>query len=190
MIVHAASDFRVGMGKQISICAPLYGKNRVRDLPRFDAHCKEKRRLFRTAVQDGQAVHACKFAKKEYSVQTRRAKRAYTKYQKAAFLDKLFNKNPELHAMLRQPKCTQPTPLMQPAWNAYLNWHFRPSAARGVQPRGLGVGSGLSARLRHGGAAWTYPPPQKFCYNKVLRMIGCLLLTLLIPRVATPCLPW
>jgi len=90
--------------------------------------------------------HACKFAKKEYRVQTRRAKRAYTKYQKAAFLDKLFNKNPELHAMLRQPKCTQPTPLTQPAWNAYLNQHFRPSAARGVRPRGLGVGSGLSAR--------------------------------------------
>ena len=35
------------------------------------------------------AVHACKFAKKEYRVQTRRAKRAYTEYQKAAFLDKL-----------------------------------------------------------------------------------------------------
>ena len=48
--------------------------------------------------------------------------------------------------MLRQPKCTQPTPLTQPAWNAYLNQHFRPSAARGVQPQGLGVGSGLSAR--------------------------------------------
>ena len=102
MIVHAASDFRVGMGKNISVCAPLRGKNRVCDPPWFDAHCKEKRRLFRTAVQDGQAVHACKFAKKEYRVQTRRAKRAYTKYQKAAFLDKLFNKNPELHAMLRQ----------------------------------------------------------------------------------------
>jgi len=56
MIVHAASDFRVGMGKQISVCAPLCGKNRVRDLPWFDAHCKEKRRLFRTAVQGGQAV--------------------------------------------------------------------------------------------------------------------------------------
>jgi hypothetical protein len=70
---------------------------------------RSKRRLFRTAVQDGQAVHACKFAKKEYHVQTRQAKRAYTKYQKAAFLDKLFNKNPELHAMLRQPKCMQPT---------------------------------------------------------------------------------
>jgi hypothetical protein len=65
---------------------------------------------------------------------------------KAAFLDKLFNKNPELHAMLRQPKCTQPTPLTQPAWNAFFIQHFRPSAARGVQLRGLGLGSGLSAR--------------------------------------------
>ena len=55
-------------------------------------------------MQDGQAVHACKFVNKEYCVQTRRAKRAYTKYQMAAFLDKLFNKNPELHAILRQPK--------------------------------------------------------------------------------------
>ena len=66
MIVHAASKFRVGMGK--CVCAPLCGKNGVRDQPWFDAHCKEKRRLFRTAVQDGQAVHACKFAKKEYRV--------------------------------------------------------------------------------------------------------------------------
>ena len=48
----------------------------------------------------------------------------------------------------------------KPAWNAYLNRHFRPSAARGVRPRGLGVGSGLSARdmvvplgLNH------HPPP-------------------------------
>jgi hypothetical protein len=30
MIVHAASDFRVGMGKNNSVCAPLCGKNRVR----------------------------------------------------------------------------------------------------------------------------------------------------------------
>jgi hypothetical protein len=120
MIVHAASNFRVGMGKQISVCGPLCGKNRVRDPPWFDAHCIEKRRLFRTAVQGGQAVHVCKSAKKEYRVQMRRAKRAYTKYQKAAFLDKLFNKNPELHAMLRQPKYTQPMPLTQPAWHAYL----------------------------------------------------------------------
>jgi len=33
-------------------------------------------------------------------------------------------------------------------------------------------------------------PPTKFCYNKVLRTIGCLLLTLLIPLVAIPCLLW
>jgi hypothetical protein len=32
--------------------------------------------------------------------------------------------------------------------------------------------------------------PHKFCYNKVLKIIGCLLLTLLIPLVAIPwCLP-
>jgi hypothetical protein len=83
----------------------------------------------------------------------------------------------------------QPTPLTQPAWNAYLNLHFRPSAARGVQPQRLGVGSGLSARdmvvpLKRN------PPPQTFCYNKVLRMIGSLPLTLLIPLVAIQCLPW
>ena len=111
-------------------------------------------------MQVGQAVHACKFAKKEYRVQTRRAKRAYTKYQKAAFLDKLFNKNPELHAMLRQPKCTQPTPLTQPAWNAYLNQHFRPSAARGVRSRGLGMGSGLSARDMVVPLGRNHPPPE------------------------------
>ena len=152
-------------------------------------YCKEKRRLFRTAVQDGQAVHACKSAKKEYRVQTRRAKRAYTKYQKVACLDKLFNKKTELHDMLRQPKCTQPTPRTQPGWNAYLYQHFRPPAARGVQPRGLGVGSGLSARDK-AVPLGRNTPPQKLCYNKVLRMIGCLLLTQLIPLVAIPCLPW
>ena len=38
------------------------------------------------AVQVGQAGHACKFAKKEYRVQTRRSKRAYTKYQKAGVI--------------------------------------------------------------------------------------------------------
>ena len=56
-----------------------------------------------------------------------------------------YSTKTELHAMLRQPKCTQSTPLTQPAWNAHLNCHFRPPAARGVLPRGLGVGSG-SAR--------------------------------------------
>ena len=113
-------------------------------------------------MQDGQAAHACKLLKtstvckrNELSVRL-----LSTKYQKAAFLDKLFNKNPELHAMLRQPKCTQPTPLTQPAWNAYLNRHFRPSATRGVRPRGLGVGSGLSARTWWCRLDVAPPPPE------------------------------
>ena len=54
----------------------------------------------------------------------------------------------------------QPTPLTQPAWNAYLNRHFRPSAARGVQLRGLGVGSGLSARDMAVLLGHTPPPPE------------------------------
>jgi len=42
---------------------------------------------------DGPAVHACHFAIKEYRVQTRRAKRAYNKYQKAAFLQVIQQKS-------------------------------------------------------------------------------------------------
>ena len=76
-----------------------------------------------------------------------------------------FNKKPELHAMLHQPKCTQPTPLTQPAWNAYLNRRFRPPAARGVQLRGLGLGSGLSARDM-AVLLGRNPPPSKFCYKQ------------------------
>jgi len=119
----------------------------------------------------------------------KRDERAYTKYQKAAFLDKLFNKKPELHAMLRQPKCTQPTPLTQPAWNAYLNRHFRPSAARGVRPRGLGVGSGLSAR------DMVVPLERNPLPTEVLLQQGAQndwmpAPDILIPLVAIPCLPW
>ena len=128
----------------------------MHDPPWFDVHCKEKRRLFRTAVQDSQAVHACNFAKKESRAQTRRAKRVYTQCQKVAFLDKLFNKNPELHAILRQPKCTQPT---QPAWNAYHNRHFRPPAAK-VCNREV-WGWGVAYQLETWRCRLDVPPPPR-----------------------------
>jgi hypothetical protein len=54
---------------------------------------------------------------------------------------------------------------MQPAWNAYLNRRFRPPAARGVQLRGLGLGSGLSARDM-AVLLGRNPPPSKFCYKQ------------------------
>jgi hypothetical protein len=37
-----------------------------------------------------------------------------------------YSKDFEVHAVLRRSKCTQPTPLAQLMWNAYLNAHFRP----------------------------------------------------------------
>ena len=128
--------------------------------------------------------------KKVYRVQTRRAKRAYTKYQKAAFLDKLFNIKPELHAMLRQHKCTQPTPLTQPAWNAYLNQHFRPSAARGVQPRGLGVGSGLLSARDMAVLLGRNHRPQEVLLQQGAQNEWMPAPDTIDPLEAVPCLPW
>jgi hypothetical protein len=76
MIVHAAcASKRIWVTNQCLYFITV--SKGVCDLPWFDILCKEKRRLFRVAVQGGQAVHACKFAKNEYRhVQTRRAERA------------------------------------------------------------------------------------------------------------------
>ena len=122
--------------------------------------------------------------KKVYRVQTRRAKRAYTKYQKVACLDKLFNKKTELHDMLRQPKCTQPT---QPAWNAYHNRHFRPPAAK-VCNREV-WGWAVAYQLETWRCRLDVTPPPEVLLQQGAQ-IGSLLLSLLIPLVATPCLPW
>ena len=147
MIVHAASDFKwVWVNKSVSVllcvvkieCATCLGLTPIakRSDVCLGQRCRVVRRSGCTCVQ------FCE--KKEYHVQTRRAKRVYTKYQKAAFLDKLFNKNPELHAMLRQPKCTQPTTLTQPVWNDYLNGHLAfPS-----------ISSKRCATARSGGGEW------------------------------------
>eukprot|EP00983_Pelagomonas_calceolata_P001799 60524-Pelagomonas_calceolata.AAC.1 len=46
MLVHAATDYRVGMSKNISVCAPLRA-SRIGSCypPRFDAVCKQKRKV-------------------------------------------------------------------------------------------------------------------------------------------------
>mmetsp|Transcript_26797 Transcript_26797/g.72348 ORF Transcript_26797/g.72348 Transcript_26797/m.72348 type:complete len:767 (-) Transcript_26797:740-3040(-) len=160
MIVHAATDYRVGMSKNISVCAPLRA-SRIgsRYPPWFDAVCKQKRKVFREAVQSGQAEHACKFAHKHFRATARRAKRAYTKHQKAEFLGRLYSKNPELHAMLRQPKRAQTTPLAEPAWVVYLNEHFRPATHHQPQ-RPLHGRQGLSAREIAVPLGRNHPPPE------------------------------
>eukprot|EP00983_Pelagomonas_calceolata_P005962 198293-Pelagomonas_calceolata.AAC.1 len=48
------------MSKNISVCAPLRASRfGYRYPPWFDAVCKQKRQVFRDAVQSGQAEHAC-----------------------------------------------------------------------------------------------------------------------------------
>eukprot|EP00983_Pelagomonas_calceolata_P027961 876585-Pelagomonas_calceolata.AAC.1 len=63
------------------------------------------------AVKSGQAVHACRYLKKEYKEQTRRARRAQVKYQKAVFLDRPHRHMPDIHELMRKPKKSHPTPI-------------------------------------------------------------------------------
>jgi exonuclease III len=160
MIVHAATDYRVGMSKSVSVCAPWRdGRIGSRYPPWFDAMCKEKMSNFRKAVQTGFAVHACQFARRQFRTTARRAKRAYTKRQKAEFLGRLYSKDPGLHAMLRHPKRAQITSLAEPAWVAYLNEHFRPSSHQRLQRSHHGR-QGLSAREVAVPLGRNHPPPE------------------------------
>jgi hypothetical protein len=90
--------------------------------------------------------------------------------------------------MLRQPKCTQQTPLMQPAWNAYLLILIDISVHQQQEVCNREAwGWGVAYQLETWWCRLDVTPPQ-FCYNKVLRINGCLLLTLLICYVVTPTL--
>eukprot|EP00983_Pelagomonas_calceolata_P128176 1161485-Pelagomonas_calceolata.AAC.3 len=133
MIVHAATDFRVGMSKNTIVCAPLRaGRTGSRNPPWFDAVCKQKRKFFREALQSGQAEHACK----------------------------LYSKNPELHAMLRQPKHPQITPLAEPAWFAFLTEHFVPLHIKNHSVLIMGAKVFLPAREIAVPLGRNHPPPD------------------------------
>eukprot|EP00983_Pelagomonas_calceolata_P133801 1161999-Pelagomonas_calceolata.AAC.2 len=144
-------------------CAKEYAEVLANNTKKFRSNLNrqlmKKRKVFRETVQSGQAEHACKFARKQFRATARRAKRAYTKHQKAEFLGRLYSKNPELHAMLRQPKRAQIIPLAEPAWVAYLNEHFCPSTH--PQPHRPHHGrQGLLAREIAVPLGRNYPPPE------------------------------
>jgi len=145
MVEHAASDPRVGMAKHVNVCASLRPKRAHRP-PWFDAECMAKRRALLNAVQTGQAVNACKFLRKQFRQCTRCAKRTYNKYQKALFLDRMHRKDPELHAMLRQRKRAQQTPLSSKAWEEYLASHFQAPASQQSPPMHTRVQCRVDAR--------------------------------------------
>eukprot|EP00983_Pelagomonas_calceolata_P133806 1162000-Pelagomonas_calceolata.AAC.1 len=134
-ILANTKKFRSNLNRQlmkISVCAPLRaGRTGSCYSPKSDAACKQKRKVFREAVQSGQAEHACK----------------------------LYSKNPEFHVMLRQPKRAQITPLAKPAWVAYLNEHFRTSTHQQPQHPHHGR-QGLSAREIAVSLGRNHPSPE------------------------------
>ena len=103
LIVQAASDYRVGMAGQVSVCGPLRAAQKGQHSPPwFDAVCKEERPAFMKALNTGQPLHARDILKKRYKLQVRWAKRAHTSKQRDVFLGRLASKAPDVHAMLRR----------------------------------------------------------------------------------------
>lgn len=158
LIDHAASA--VGMARHVSVCAPLRRQRAgqaVSRPPWFDGACKMRKRELLNAVRTGQAVHAVRFLKKQYRVQTRRSKRTHIRAQRAKFLDLFWHKHPELHAMLRKPKPAQHTPLTSQAWEQYLVQHFQAQEAQGRPPSQPRVhASDMAVPLGRG-----HPPPEE-----------------------------
>ena len=173
MIVQAASDYRVGMARQVSVCAHLRAKQqRTHNPPWFDIACKENLRSLREAVRSGQPVHALEIVRRRYKIQVRWSKRVYTHRQKEIFLGRLHAKDPDVHAMLRRPKHTHCTPIAQSVWTSYLNTHFRPNAASRVVRAGVGLSArnmavplgrnhNPEALLRQGAASNWMPAPDE-----------------------------
>jgi len=123
-IMQAASEHNVGMCNFQGCVFKRTEKQGIRRPVWFDEQCRLKRRLFIQAVQSGQAVHACRFLKKEYKKQTRRSRRAYERYQKAVFLDRLKRHRPDIHDMLKKQRSTHQTPITAESWRSYLQRHF------------------------------------------------------------------
>eukprot|EP00983_Pelagomonas_calceolata_P039299 1137137-Pelagomonas_calceolata.AAC.1 len=67
------------------------------------------------------------FVQRQYKIRVQWSKRAYTRRQRDVFLGRHYSEDPDVHAMLRQSKRTQTTPVAQPVWDNYLIAHFRRS---------------------------------------------------------------
>jgi len=144
-IMQAATEPHVGMCKMQQCIFRRTEKHGIRRPVWFDAQCRLKRRCFFEAVKSGGAVHACQYLKKESKKQNRRARRAYDKYQKAVFLDRLHRHTPDIHELMRKPRRSHPTPITAEGWSSYLQQHFgsptntcSPSSRAAVHVHGTG----------------------------------------------------
>ena len=126
LIVQAASCRSVGMSAQAR-CAFKRERNRKGPLNPvwFNEECWEKRKAFIEAVKRGEARHACRFLKRESASCNRRMKRRHTRQLRNLFLDRMFWKDPAVHALLRKHSKSNTTPVPAPVWHDHLHRHFR-----------------------------------------------------------------
>jgi len=111
LVVHAAGEPGVDMTRRLSLCAHLKrSQGAALDPLWFSDECAMLRRQFREVVRSGQAVHACKEARKIFRASVRRSKCAHSKHLKAAFWDKLHSKKgrPAFHVALPPAHTTIP----------------------------------------------------------------------------------
>jgi len=147
LIVQAASDRAVGM-TSLAKCAFVRARKQKGPLSPvwFNEECRMKRKMFIEAVKRGEAKHACQFLRKESRRCNRATKRSYKRQQCAVFLDRLFKKDPQVHAMLRKRQTSHITPVATTAWNQHLQSHFRVQPTVVPQEGGHGC-STRTARL-------------------------------------------
>ena len=55
----------------------------------------------------------------------RRMKRRHTRHLRNLFLDRLFSKDPAVHALLKKQTRSNTTPVSAPVWHDHLHIHFR-----------------------------------------------------------------
>eukprot|EP00983_Pelagomonas_calceolata_P030343 952258-Pelagomonas_calceolata.AAC.2 len=92
---HAASNRAVGM-TSLAKCAFLHARKQKGPLSPVEAQ------MFIEAVKCGEAKHACQFLRRESARCNRATKRCHKRQQCAVFLDRLCNKDPQIHTMLRK----------------------------------------------------------------------------------------
>ena len=126
LVIQAASDRAVGMSS-LSKCALMRARKQKGPLSPiwFNDECHMKRKWFIEAVKRGEAKHACMFLRIESRKCNRRTKRRHQRQQRALFLDRLYRKDPHIHAMLRKRKTSQATPVTSDEWDRHLHSHFR-----------------------------------------------------------------
>ena len=107
---------------------------------------------FIEAVTHGDAKHACRSLKKESDSCNRRMKRRHTRHLRSLFLDRLFCKDPAVHALLKKQTRSNTTPVSAPVWHDHLHRHFR-VARTFEEPRPSAVDMAVPCSKNH-------PPPE------------------------------